>query len=70
MHMNTSYTNRGRVEVEVDAPQRGTERVGQTRFALIVKGVGLTKDQRYAATCAIWPNLLVLSNMSVHGVLC
>lgn len=64
--MNPSHTNRGGIEVEVDAPQRGTEGVGQARLALVVQGVGLAKDQRHTAARPVWPNLLVLGDVGVY----
>lgn len=66
VHMNPSHTNRGGIEVEVDAPQRGTEGVGQARLALVVQGIGLAKDQRHTAARPVWPNLLVLGDVGVY----
>lgn len=46
--MCTSNPRRGAVQVEVDAPERSSKRIGQSRRAFVVQTVGLAEDIRYA----------------------
>lgn len=64
--MNSSHTDRGGVEVEVDAPQCGTKGIRQAGLTLVVEGIGLAKDQRHTAARAIWPYFLIFGDVGVY----
>lgn len=45
MHVDTLEAHRSGIEVKVNAPERGSKGVGQTRSALVVERVALAKDE-------------------------
>lgn len=63
--MYTFDTNRGTVQVEVDAPQGGTKGIREAGFSLIIERIGLAKDERNSAS--VGPDRVVLNNVGFYG---
>lgn len=68
VHVHALDTYGRAVEVEVEAPQRSAEGVGQAGLALVVQRVGLAHDQGHSAT--VGPGLVILDNVRVDRAHC
>ena len=74
MYVHALEADRGRVEVEVNAPEGRSKGVGEAGPALVVQRVGLAKDHgRWRIRRALCENGVVLGDVGVnrtcgHGV--
>ena len=69
MHVDTLEPNRGRVQIEVDAPESCAEGIGQTRSALIVERISFPKNQWWHFAILSILDAIVFDDMGVYGLL-